>query len=501
MNSEIVILVSDLIKKRIWLYDAKIPQTLFSRLSQTHKVLRHHRQPSVRYPHVEHKHYVPIGLRQEILELGKKPLRKIREQVKSNWRGRMIQPGEQVVSYDVSINHVFSTALASGAEFVAFVMDDNIAVFPESVELAFRVARKSKADLVYCSQIEGLIPMVVSTVFLDRWLKKEKNPNPMLFNDPESFETAAKVVDIKFFDDKEFDGKFRCSPIDAREKRLLKYWEEKSPELRDALSHTPEVRGAGRRKLQKILRQYRSDLAAGLEMYRIVGTLYDIDELRQRMMTTSKPLTDYFVVATHYGLFLQKYAGLKPNSRIVDIGCSWGYLGFVLANFLNSEGAYLGIEVQSEATRWSKERLGWLGENFQFAHLDIHNDYYNPKGGIARGQVHLPIPDGWANVMIAGSVFTHMLEDGVQGYLNEIRRVLARGGVAAFSYDDSTYYSPTDEHYVIHDIKMPDKTTYYSRSKIDEMVAKAGLKSAREPVNMRQFDRTEYQTWYFATRK
>jgi hypothetical protein len=78
---------------------------------------------------------------------------------------------------------------------------------------------------------------------------------------------------------------------------------------------------------------------------------------------------------------------------------------------------------------------------------------------------------------------------------------LARGGVAAFSYDDSTFWSPADEDYVIDDINVPDKTTFYSRSKIDQMVAKAGLKPAREPVNMRQFDRTDYQTWYFATRK
>ncbi len=502
MNNEIVVvLLSDLIRKRAWLYDVGVPQRIHARLSRTHKVVWHHQEPSARYPHVEHRQFIPIGLIQEVLELAYAPLRKIREFIKSGWKGRVIQPGETVVSYDHSIQRLFSTTMASGVKYLALVRDDNVAIFPEAVELGLRLARKEKADLIHCSQVEGLIPLIVSADFLARWMKQDKNPNPMMLNNPEPFKPAPKVVDVRFFEDRELDGNFRCSPLDFREKRLLKYWEDQGSQLRDALSHTPEVRGVGRRSLHKILRQYRADLAAGLEMYQIVGTLHDVEELRKRMMTSGKPLTDYFVAATHYGLFLQKYAGLQPNSHLVDIGCSWGYLGFALANFLNGDGAYLGVEVQGEATKWSKERLGWLGENFQFAHLDIYNDYYNPKGGIARGQVRLPIPDDWANVMIAGSVFTHMLEDGVQGYLHETRRVLARGGVAAFSYDDSTYWSPADEDYVIDDINVPDKTTFYSRSKIDQMVAKAGLKPAREPVNMRQFDRTDYQTWYFATRK
>jgi ubiquinone/menaquinone biosynthesis C-methylase UbiE len=498
-DKAVVVLVSDLIRSKTWLYEAGIPQQLYSRLSQVDKVRWHHREPSVRYPHIVHRHYVPIGLKQEIFELAYSPLRKMRASVNSNWKKKFLQPGEQVISYDDSIQHLLLIAKETDSDYVALVGDVQVAVFPESVALSLELARITNVDVFYCSQVEGLIPTVISTDFLARWLQQDRHPNPILLRTPASLSDIARVTDIKLVSEEEFAGTFRCSPLDAREKRLLNYWEERSSQLQDALRQSPQLPGLGRAKLEKILRQYRMDLAAGLETYRVVGTLYDVEELRQRMRTTSKPLTDYFVVATHYGRFLQKYAGLQPNSHIIDIGCSWGYLAFALANFLNKEGAYLGVEIQGEATKWAKERLGWLGENFKFVHLDIHNDFYNPAGDLRRNQARLPVPDGWANVIIAGSVFTHMLEDGVQAYLDEICRVLVPNGVAAFSYDDSTYWS-SDEAYAIGDKNIPDKTTFYSRSKIKDMVLKAGLKPAREPVNMRQFDRTDYQTWYFATK-
>ena len=71
----------------------------------------------------------------------------------------------------------------------------------------------------------------------------------------------------------------------------------------------------------------------------------------------------------------------------------------------------------------------------------------------------------------------------------------------AFSYDDTTFWGKSDKDYVVANKHVPDKTTYYSAGKIEEMVQKAGMQRARDSVNMQQFDRTEYQTWYFATRR
>jgi SAM-dependent methyltransferase len=185
---------------------------------------------------------------------------------------------------------------------------------------------------------------------------------------------------------------------------------------------------------------------------------------------------------------------------VIDVGCNWGYLALALANLLDEEGEYLGVEVQLPAVRWAQERLAWLGDRFRFAHVDIQNDFYNPAGRTTRGAARIPADDDSADVIVLGSVFTHMQEDGIRAYLKEFRRTLRPGGVAAFSYFDSTSFWHGEET-LIADPEVPDKATVYSRNRIAQMLRDTGLETAREPVNLQLFERTDYQTWYFAILK
>jgi len=502
MHTKILaVFLADVIKKREWLYDENIPQAIFSRMMAYGFPIEWHAfEPSERYPHLEHKHFVNKGKKQKgwmvrlkglIFNSGKMP--------DTGWKAKFLPYGGRISSYEESISYLVTLAREQDAEFIALINDHDAAMVPEAIQMAMQIAMEQKAGLVYCSQIEGIFPIVVSKAFLEKWLAKESFPDPRSLYKPEGLSEFGKIVDVELVQSEELQGKIRCTPLDLREKWMLPYWEEHAKDLIDAFSQNVEEQGTARHILEKVMGEYRSKFVYGLETYHVVGTLSDVDELRQQMMVTEKPVMDYFVIATHYGLFLQKYAGLKPDSHVVDIGCSWGYLGFALANFLNEDGSYLGVEVQPQPVAWAKRRLDWLGSNFQFVLMDIQNDYYNPDGKTPRSQVKMPIPDGWANVIILGSVFTHMQEDGVQNYLNEFHRILAHNGIAAFSYDDTTYWSHGDEYFIVHK-NQPDKSTFFSREKIKQMVEKAGLKTAREPVNMLQFDRTDYQTWYFAKR-
>lgn len=492
-NMGLVLIVDDLFK-RSWLHERGIPERIYQRLSQYGKVLVHVHRPCTRFPNNEHKLFVHRGIRDRIKTLAASLMEL---NLSSLFRGRRFQKG---VGYDETVQRLVSYAKSVSADYLVLVMDNNVAIFPEGIELALRAAEEGHADAVCCTKVDGIVPIVVSTNFLERWLKLDHAPDPRLLRDLPSLAHLGVIVDLDIANTGTFSGSVRCYPIDRREQQLLNYWEEHSEELRDALRRRPEVPGEGRDRLEKLLREYRSMIASGLEAYRIAGTLHDVDDLRRRIITTQKPLVDYFVIASHYGRFLQMYAGLNPKSRIVDIGCSWGYLGFAMANFLMREGVYTGIEVQKEAVEWAQERFGWLGENFRFIHLDIHNDYYNSGGSISRGHVRLPIEDNCADVVTASSVFSHMQQDGVLGYFKEFRRILAPGGIAAFSYIDSSFWG-SNEEYLIGNKSLPDKLTVYSRSKIVELLGMAGLETAREPVNLFQFDRTDFQTWYFATPK
>ena len=82
------------------------------------------------------------------------------------------------------------------------------------------------------------------------------------------------------------------------------------------------------------------------------------------MTVTQKPVVDYFVMATHYVRFLRKYAGLTEDSRIVDIGCSWGYLGFALANVLSGRGSVSALKFSLRL--WNGQVSALIGSDQTF---------------------------------------------------------------------------------------------------------------------------------------
>lgn len=493
-----LILLADAAPERRWLYRSGIPQAIHQRLSEWGPTHWHAHKPCPRFADPDRAHRE---------HLARTPLRRIVRQTKRALKSlvkRLRQPPvtlfkrfRHVVGYDETIRQLVAEAKLRGAARLALVLDHHVGVSPEGVDLALRNARDRRADVVCCTQLEGLLPVVVSVAFLERWLQRDGAPDPRRLWSPALLADLGVVTDLQLVTPDRFRGRIRCWPLDERETTVSRFWKERGPELAAALRANPDAGGAGRERLEALVEEYRAQIVAGLETYEVVGSLCGVDDVRRRMVTTDKPLVDYFVVAMHLGRFLQQYAGLRPDSHVVDIGCSWGYFGFALANFLARGGGYVGVEVQESAVDWARQRLGWLGDSFRFEHLDIYNAYYNPAGAIPRDNVRLSICDGWADVILAGSVFTHMAEDGVQSYLSEFRRILRPGGIAAFSYDDKSFFGGAGEAIVVHK-NVPDKTTVYSRDKIRRMVEAAGLTTARVPVNLRLFGRTDFQTWYFA---
>jgi len=124
--------------------------------------------------------------------------------------------------------------------------------------------------------------------------------------------------------------------------------------------------------------------------------------------------------------FLEPSGALGGNDRVVDVGCGNGRLAMGLTERRGVQ--YLGLDVVRESVDFCAAAFEGL-PGFKFAHLDVRNSRYNPAGKQDGARMTLPLPDGWATLVVASSLFTHIANPLVtKRYLSEMRRVLEPGG-------------------------------------------------------------------------
>jgi SAM-dependent methyltransferase len=127
---------------------------------------------------------------------------------------------------------------------------------------------------------------------------------------------------------------------------------------------------------------------------------------------------------------LQKFAYLRPEHSVLDVGCGFGRVAIQLTKYLKPEARYFGIDVVAEEIDWCKANISTKHPNFRFHHIDAHNKRYNPTGQQRPVDVNIPISRGEQfDLAFLFSVFTHMLPADVQHYLTEINKHLKPGGI------------------------------------------------------------------------
>jgi SAM-dependent methyltransferase len=135
--------------------------------------------------------------------------------------------------------------------------------------------------------------------------------------------------------------------------------------------------------------------------------------------------------------FLKIYkeiCGLRRTERMLDVGCGIGRKTLPLTQYLTRDARYEGFDITRAGIEWCASKITPRFPNFQFQTIEVYNKHYNPQGTCPPSQYRFPCEDGTFSFVVLGSVFTHMLPDGLSNYLSEIHRVLEKGGRCLITY-------------------------------------------------------------------
>ncbi|ALN72199.1 class I SAM-dependent methyltransferase [Aureimonas sp. AU20] len=149
---------------------------------------------------------------------------------------------------------------------------------------------------------------------------------------------------------------------------------------------------------------------------------------------------DYRLIGAEFLGHLVRLGGLRPEARVLDIGCGIGRIAVPLTQYLGDEGSYLGLDPVREGIDWCRAEIAPVYPAFRFRHLDIAHEIYNPQGLLTGETLVLPVGDRSVDFAFMVSVATHLRPAEIARYAREAARVLAPGGtlfVTHFEMDEA----------------------------------------------------------------
>ena len=136
--------------------------------------------------------------------------------------------------------------------------------------------------------------------------------------------------------------------------------------------------------------------------------------------------------------FLDRLALVRPDDCVLDIGCGAGAMVPEFARRLGPRGRYVGFDVHAPSILWCREH--YANDPRLAFELAAVASAYGQASGPPVASFRFPVDDGQADLVLAKSVFTHLLAPEASHYLAESCRVLRPGSAAvatAFLFDAS----------------------------------------------------------------
>lgn len=130
---------------------------------------------------------------------------------------------------------------------------------------------------------------------------------------------------------------------------------------------------------------------------------------------------------------VRRRCDLRPTDKILDLGSGCGRLAVPLTEYLAPEGEYDGVDIVLPMVEWCRENISAQFPRFRFHHASVRNTCYSPSGTDARDYT-FPFPDRTFDVVVAASLFTHLVPASAARYAAETARVLKEDGRAFLSF-------------------------------------------------------------------
>lgn len=204
----------------------------------------------------------------------------------------------------------------------------------------------------------------------------------------------------------------------------------------------------------------------------------------------------YEAVGKEFFHYFISFGEVKPEEKILDVGCGCGRMAVPLTMYLHKPGYYRGFDISREAIDWCKKNITSAYPHFLFEYADIFNKEYNEQGVIASKKYTFPYADNTFDFIFLTSVFTHLLPEDMEHYFSEISRTLKSGGRCLITFFLLNEESRTlmnekpqvmnfrygEGEYRVIDPTTPERAISFEESYIRQLYAKNNLR-IQDPVH------------------
>jgi SAM-dependent methyltransferase len=133
-----------------------------------------------------------------------------------------------------------------------------------------------------------------------------------------------------------------------------------------------------------------------------------LSQVPGEFVSVGREFTGYFRTLGH----------LRPDQRVLDIGCGPGRMAIPLTVFLSGDGSYEGVDTWSEAVEWCSKNITPRFRHFGFRVIDD----VGPDGAVT-----FPYKDASFDFAILGAI-SRLDPSTFSAYVSEAGRLLKPGG-------------------------------------------------------------------------